>query len=65
MSENELRHKLGMAREALLEAIALRVSLYRNGDFFGEDDNLSDAEVARMETYARKWTKVVEELEKA
>ena len=42
-------------RLALREAVALRVSLWRNGDLEGDDDKLTDEQVAKKDHYAKKW----------
>jgi hypothetical protein len=42
-------------REALKEAIALRVALWRNGCDPEEDDMLSDDQIIQQDVYARKW----------
>lgn len=52
-------------REALKEAIDLRIKLYRNGDILGEDDHISDEQITKKETYARKWSAALAEMEKS
>ncbi len=42
-------------REALTEAIDLRVKLFRHGDIEGDTGNWSDEKVAKSDSYARKW----------
>lgn len=48
-------------REALAEAIDIRVALYRHSDIDGETDNLNNIEVAKLDTYAKKWLKLIDE----
>ena len=42
-------------REALREAIALRVSLFRHSDVEGDTDGMTDEQVALLDPHAKQW----------
>lgn len=41
---------------SLDNAVQLRVALWRNGDLDGDDDHLTDEQVAKKDSYARVWS---------
>lgn len=47
---------------ALREAISLRVVMWRHGDAYDEDAHIPDAEIARKDSYAKKWLAAIEAL---
>lgn len=51
----KVRVMLESCLSSLDSAIKLRVSLWRNGDFDGDDDHLTDEQVARKDSYSRVW----------
>ena len=48
-------------RCALTEAVALRVSVYRNSDLEGDTNHLPDEKIAELDSCARKWAAVLEQ----